>query len=129
MTNNDKIESYAFSMLLFQLSLVLIGLTEVFPFSLEVAGFDVYGDISGTMTAIQTMFGGIAEAGVLSSIAITGLILLMGIKIILEFVLMVLVGTYPIMCAVGLPVVFALPFSLFFGAVAVYGLAGKLRRG
>lgn len=122
----DQIERYAFSMLLLQLSLVLVGLTGIFPFSLQVAGFDVYGDISGTMASVQTMYEGIAGAGVLSSMAITGLILLMGVKIVFEFVLMVFVGTYPILTAFGLPVVFALPISLFFGALALYGLATKL---
>ncbi|MCQ1534843.1 hypothetical protein FTO70_03880 [Methanosarcina sp. KYL-1] len=122
----DKLKGYAFSMMLLQLSLVLLGLTEVYPFSLEIAGFDVYGDITETMTSIQTMFSGIAENGVLTSVAISGMVLLMGVKVVLEFALMVIVGTYPIMTAMGLPGTFALPISLFFGTVAIYGLAMKL---
>lgn len=122
----DYLEKYAFSMLLLQLSLVLIGLTGVFPFSLQIAGFDVYGDIETTMNSVQTMYEGIAEGGIFSSVAISGLILFMGVKILLEFAIMVFVGTYPIMTALGLPASFALPISLFFGAVAVYGLGKKL---
>lgn len=122
----DYLEKYAFSMLLLQLSLILIGLTGVFPFSLQIAGFDVYGDISETITSVQTMYEGIAEGGIFSSVAISGLILFMGVKILLEFAIMVFVGTYPIMTALGLPSSFALPISLFFGAIAVYGLGKKL---
>lgn len=113
-------------MLLLQLSLILIGLTGVFPFSLQIAGFDVYGDISETMNSVQTMYEGIAEGGIFSSAVITAFILLMGVKIILEFAIMVFLGTYPIMTAIGLPTSFAFPISLFFGAVAVYGLGRKL---
>lgn len=122
----DFIEKYAFSMLLFQLSLVLIGLTGVFPFSLQIAGFDVYGDIETTMNSVQTTYEQLGEGGIFSSVAITGIMLFMGVKILLEFVIMVFVGTYPIMTASGLPAAFALPISLFFGAVAVYGLGKKL---
>lgn len=123
--SGDKIEGYAFSMLLLQLAFVLIGLTGVFPFSLELAGFDVYGDINETVGSIQTMYENIASEGVIGSVAITGLILIMGVKILLEFVLLTLTGAYPLMVAVGLPVAFALPISVFFGAVCVYGLAVK----
>ncbi len=121
----DKIQSYAFSMLLLQLAFVLIGLTGVFSYSLEIAGFDVYGDIQDTMDSIQTMYEGVAGEGIITSVAITGLILIMGVKILLEFFLLVFLGAYPLMVAVGLPVAFALPISVFFGAVCVYGIAAK----
>lgn len=123
--NEDKIQSYAFSMLLIQVSFVLIGLTGVFPFSLEVAGFDVYGDIQDSVDSIQTMYEGVAGDGIITSVAITGLILLMGVKILLEFVLLCLVGAYPLMVALGLPAVFALPISGFMSAVIVYMITIK----
>jgi len=121
----DKIQNYAFSMLLLQLAFVLIGLTGIFPYSLELAGFDVYGDIQDTVSSIQTMYEGVAGEGIITSVAITGVILLMGVKIILEFVLLTLTGAYPLMIAIGLPVEFAVPISAILGAVCVYGLAVK----
>lgn len=123
--NSDKIQEYAFSMLLIQVAFVLIGLTGVFPFSLEVAGFDVYGDIQDSVNSIQTMYEGVAGDGIITSVAITGLILLMGVKILLEFVLLCLVGAYPLLIALGLPAVFALPISGFFSAVIVYMITIK----
>jgi hypothetical protein len=123
--NDDKIQGYALSMLLLQLAFVLIGLTGIFPYSLEFAGFDAYSDIQNTVSSIQTMYEGIAGEGIISSVAITGLILLMGVKIILEFALLTLTGAYPLMVAIGLPVAFALPISVFFGVVCIYGLAVK----
>jgi hypothetical protein len=123
--NGDKIEGYAFSMLLIQLSFVLIGFTGIYPFSMEVAGFDVYGDIQDTISSIQTMYEGVASEGIITSIAITGLILIMGTKILLEFVLLSLTGSYPLMVALGLPALFALPISALFSAVIVYMVAIK----
>lgn len=123
--NEDKIQSYAFSMLLIQVSFVLIGLTGIFPFSLEIAGFDVYGDIQDTVNSIQTMYEGVAGDGILTSVAITGLILIMGVKILLEFVLLCLVGAYPLMIALGLPAVFAVPIAGFISVVIVYMITIK----
>lgn len=123
--NSDKIQEYAFAMLLIQVSFVLIGLTGVFPFSLEIAGFDVYGDIQDSVSSIQTMYEGVAGEGILTSVAITGLILIMGVKILLEFVLLCLVGAYPLMIALGLPAVFALPIAGFLSAVIVYMITVK----
>lgn len=123
--NEDKIQSYAFSMLLIQVAFVLIGLTGVFPFSLDVAGFDVYGDIQDTVNSIQTMYEGVAGDGIITSVAITGMILIMGVKILLEFVLLCLVGAYPLMIALGLPAVFAVPIAGFLSAVIVYMITIK----
>lgn len=123
--SGDKIEGYAFSMLILQLCFVLIGLTGIFPYSLEVAGFDISEDIQETVTSVQTMYGDIAGEGVLSSVAITGFILIMGVKILLEFLVLCLTGAYPVMIALGLPGSFALPISVIIGAVCVYTLAVK----
>ena len=121
----DKIESYAFSMLIIQLCFVLLGLAGVFPFSLEIAGLNIASDITDTVNTIQNMYSNIAGEGVINSIAITGLILIMGVKILLEFLLLSITGGYPIMIALGLPAVFALPISVLMGAVCVYTLAVK----
>lgn len=123
--NGDKIEGYAFTMLLLQLSFVLIGLTGIFPYSMEIAGFNAAEDIQETVNSVQTMYEHIAGGGILTSMAMTAYILIMGVKIVLEFLLLTLTGAYPLMVAVGLPVVFALPISVIFGAVCVYGLAVK----
>lgn len=121
----DKIESYAFSMLIIQLCFVLLGLAGIFPFSLEIAGLNVAEDITNTVNSIQSMYENIAGEGVINSIAITGLILIMGVKILLEFLLLSITGGYPIMIALGLPGSFALPISVLMGAVCVYTLAVK----
>lgn len=123
--SGDKIESYAFSMLILQLCFVLLGLTGVFPFSLEFAGFNISEDITETVTSIQSMYSNIAGEGIINSVAITGLILIMGVKILLEFLLLSITGAYPIMTALGLPASFALPISVLIGAVCVYTLAVK----
>ena len=121
----DKIESYAFSMLIIQLCFVLLGLAGVFPYSLEIAGLNVASDIQDSVNTIQSMYSNIAGEGVINSIAITGLILIMGVKILLEFLLLSITGAYPIMVALGLPASFALPISVLMGAVCVYTLAVK----
>ena len=123
--NGDKIEGYAFTMLLLQLSFVLLGLTGVFPYSMELAGFNAAEDIQETVDSMQTMYENVAGEGVLTSVAMTAYILIMGVKIVLEFLLLTLTGAYPLMVAVGLPAVFALPISVILGAVCVYGLAVK----
>lgn len=123
--NEDKIQSYAFSMLVIQLSFVLLGFTGVFPFSLEVAGLDIAGDIQDTSNTIQTTYENIASEGIINSIAITGLILIMGAKILLEFMLLAITGSYPLMVALGLPSVFALPISVLFSAVIIYMISIK----
>ncbi|MDP4225235.1 MAG: hypothetical protein Q8910_02500 [Bacteroidota bacterium] len=123
--NSDKIQEYAFSMLIIQVAFVLIGLTGVFPFSLEIAGFDVYGDIQDSVNSIQTMYEGVAGEGIISSVMITGFILLIGVKILLEFVFLCLVGAYPLMIALGLPAVFAVPIAGFLSAVIVYMITIK----
>lgn len=122
---DDKIQNYAFSMLAIQLAFVLIGFTGVFPFSLEIAGFNVAGDIQDTASSIQTMYEGIASEGILSSIAVTAFILIMGIKILLEFMVLALTGSYPLMIALGLPALFALPISVLITAVIVYMISIK----
>lgn len=123
--NSDKIEGYAFTMLLLQLSFVLIGLTGIFPYSMEFAGFNAAEDIQETVDSVQTMYERLAGEGILSSMALTAYILVMGVKIVLEFLLLTLTGAYPLMIAVGLPPVFAVPISALLAAVCVYGLAVK----
>lgn len=123
--SGDKIESYAFSMLILQLCFVLIGLTGVFPYSLQFAGLNISQDITDTINSIQSMYSNIAGEGIINSVAITGLILIMGVKILLEFLLLCITGAYPIMTALGLPASFALPISVIFGAVCIYTLAVK----
>lgn len=123
--NSDKIEGYAFTMLLLQLSFVLLGLAGIFPYSMEFAGFNAAEDIQETVDSVQTMYERLAGEGILSSMALTAYILVMGVKIVLEFLLLTLTGAYPLMVAVGLPVVFAAPISVILGAVCVYGLAVK----
>lgn len=123
--NGDKIEGYAFTMLLLQLSFVLLGLTGIFPYSMEFAGFDAAEDIQETVDSMQTMYENVAGEGILTSVAMTAYILIMGVKIVLEFLLLTLTGAYPLMIAVGLPAAFAVPISALLAAVCVYGLAVK----
>ncbi len=125
MSIEQKIEGYAFSMLLIQLAFVLINLTGVYPYSFEVAGFSVYDDIQETTTSIKTAFEGVAGAGILANSAITAYMLIMGVKIVIEFLMLTLTGAYPLLIALGLPDAFALPVSALMGAVTVYGLAVK----
>lgn len=121
----NKIEGYALSMLLVQLSFVFIGLTGIYPFTMEIAGFDVYQDIQETSQSIQTMYQNVAGEGALTAVAMSGLMAIMGVKIVLEFMLLTLTGAYPLMVAMGLPAAFALPLAAFLGAVILYGLAVK----
>lgn len=122
---SDKIQSYAFTMLLLQLSFVLIGLAGIFPFSLEIAGLDVYADIQESVTDIQTSYESIADLGTWDYAKITALSLIMGVKIIFEFIILVLLGAYPLLVGIGLPVSFALPIAAMLGAVMVYQLSVK----
>lgn len=122
---SDKIRGYAFSMLLIQLSFLLIGLGGIFPYTFEIAGFDVYEDITQTTTEVQTMYETVAGEGTLSYIGVTAMTLLMGVKILLEFLILVLLGAYPLMVGMGLPASFALPLSTFIGAIMVYELVFK----
>lgn len=125
MAIENKIEGYAFSMLLIQLAFVLINLTGVYPYTLEIAGISVYDDIQETTNSIQTAYKGVAGAGILANSAITAYMLIMGVKIVLEFLMLTLTGAYPLLVALGLPEVFALPIAALMGAVTVYGLAVK----
>lgn len=125
MTIETKIEGYAFSMLLIQLAFVLINLTGVYPYSFEVAGFSVYDDIQDTTNSVQTAYKDVSGNGILANSAITAYILIMGVKIVLEFVILTLTGAYPLLVALGLPDAFALPVAALMGAVTVYGLAIK----
>lgn len=125
MSIENKIEGYAFSMLLIQLAFVLINLTGVYPYTLEIAGFSVYEDIQDTTNSIQTAYKEVAGAGFLANTAITAYMLIMGVKIVLEFIMLTLTGAYPLLVALGLPEVFALPVAALMGAVTVYGLAIK----
>lgn len=125
MSIENKIEGYAFSMLLIQLAFVLINLTGVYPYTLEIAGFSVYDDIQETTNSIQTAYEEVAGAGFLANTAITAYMLIMGVKIVLEFIMLTLTGAYPLLVALGLPAVFALPVAALMGAVTVYGLAIK----
>lgn len=123
--NEDKIQSYAFGMLTVQLAFVLIGLTGLYPFTLEIAGLDVAGDITDTANTIQTTYQNIASEGFINSIAITGLILILGVKILLEFMVLALIGSYPMMITLGLPAAFALPISVLISAVIIYMISVK----
>lgn len=123
--SGDKIEAYAFSMLCIQLCFVLLGLSGVFPYTLQFAGLDITQDITDTVNTVQSMYSNIAGEGIINSVAITGLILLMGVKILLEFLVLSIMGAYPIMVALGLPGSFALPISVLIGAVCIYTLAVK----
>lgn len=125
MTIEEKIEGYAFSMLLIQLAFVLINLTGIYPYSFEVAGFSIYDDIQDTTNSVQTMYSQVAGNGILSNAVISALMLGMGVKIVIEFIMLTLTGAYPLMVALGLPDAFALPVAALMGAVTVYGLAIK----
>lgn len=125
MTIEEKIEGYAFSMLVIQLAFVLLNLTGVYPYTLEIAGFSVYNDITETTNSVQTMYEQVAGEGILANTVITALMLMMGVKIVLEFIMLTLTGAYPLLVALGLPEVFALPVAALMGAVTVYGLAIK----
>jgi hypothetical protein len=122
----DKIETYAFCMLVLQLSFVLLGLTGVFPYSLQIAGLNVSQDISDTINSIQTMSKNVIGEGIINSVAVTGFILIMGVKIIIEFLILCLTGAYPVMLALGLPASFSLPISVLISMVCIYTLAVKL---
>ena len=121
----DKIQAYAFFMLILQLSFVLIALSEVYPFTMEIAGMDIYGDITESIETVQNMYTDIASEGLIGSTVVAGMMLLMGLKITLEFLILVLIGAYPIMTAMGLPATFALPISLMISAICIYTLAVK----
>lgn len=125
MTIEEKIEGYAFTMLILQLAFVLVNLTGVYPYTLEIAGFSVYNDIQETTASVQTMYEQVAGEGIISNVAITAMMLIMGVKIVLEFIMLTLTGAYPMMIALGVPEVFALPIAALMGAVTVYGLAIK----
>ncbi len=125
MSIEQKIEGYAFTMLLIQLAFVLINLTGVYPYSFEVAGYSAYDDIQETTNSIRSMYADLAGGGILANTAITALMLFMGVKIVLEFIMLTLTGAYPLLVALGLPEVFALPIAALMGAVTVYGLAVK----
>ncbi|AKB79122.1 hypothetical protein MSHOH_2639 [Methanosarcina horonobensis HB-1 = JCM 15518] len=112
-------------MLLLQLSFVLVGLAGIFPYSMEFAGFNPAEDIQDTVNSMQVMYERLAGEGILSSAALTAYVLIMGVKIVLEFLLMTLVGAYPLLTAIGLPAAFAVPISMVLGAVCVYGAAVK----
>ncbi|WP_288959404.1 hypothetical protein [uncultured Aminobacterium sp.] len=121
----QKIEGYAFTMLVIQLAFVLINLAGLYPYTLEIAGFSVYDDIHETTNSIQTAYEEVAGAGILANTAITAYMLIMGVKIILEFLMLTLIGAYPLLVALGLPAAFAIPVAALIGAVTVYGLAIK----
>lgn len=123
--NTDKIQGYAFSMLIIQLSFVLVGLSGIFPFSLEVAGVDVYADIQKTADSIRTTYQDLGGGGIASTMVVSGIILFYGVKICLEFFILVFIGAGPFLVALGVPLEFALPISLVIGAVCVYTLAVK----
>jgi hypothetical protein len=125
MSIEQKIEGYAFSMLLIQLAFVLINLTGVYPYSFEVAGFSAYNDIQETTSSVQTLYQQVAGGGILANTVITAIMLMMGVKIVLEFIMLTLTGAYPLLVALGLPAAFALPVAALMGAVTVYGLAIK----
>lgn len=125
MTIEQKIEGYAFSMLVIQLAFVLINLAGIYPYTLEIAGFDVYADIQDTTNSIKTAFEGVSGAGILANTAVTAYMLIMGVKIVLEFLMLTLIGAYPLLTALGLPEIFALPVAALIGAVTVYALAIK----
>jgi hypothetical protein len=125
MTLETKIEGYAFTMLVIQLAFVLINLTGVYPYTLEIAGFSVYDDIQDTTTSVQTAYEQVAGNGIIAGTAITAYMLIMGVKIVLEFIMLTLTGAYPLLVALGLPEAFALPIAAIMGAVTVYGLAIK----
>jgi len=112
-------------MFILQLAFVLVNLTGVYPYSLEIAGFSVYDDIQETTASVQTMYEQVAGEGIISNVAITAMMLIMGVKIVLEFIMLTLTGAYPMMVALGVPEVFALPIAALMGAVTVYGLAIK----
>lgn len=123
----NKIEGYAFTMLLIQLAFVLIGLTGIFPYSTEFAGFEAYDDIQESIDSITVMYSDISENGLFSiSGAVAGAyILFNGAKILLEFILLIFLGARPLLIAVGLPSVFASCITALFDAVCIYGLSVK----
>ncbi|MDI9395805.1 MAG: hypothetical protein QM426_10525 [Euryarchaeota archaeon] len=121
----DKVRGYAFTMLLIQLAFLLLGLTGLYPYRFEIAGFDVYEDINKTTTEIQEMYSSVAGGGTLAYAAITTMTLLMGVKILLEFLILVVIGAYPILTTLGLPAAFALPISAIISAIMLYELVYK----
>lgn len=121
----DKIRGYAFTMLLIQLSFLLIGLAGIFPYSFELAGIDVYEDITKTTTEVQVMYESVTGGGALAYAAISAMVLIMGVKILFEFLLLVVLGAYPLFLGLGLPAAFALPISAIIGAIMLYELVYK----
>jgi len=84
-----------------------------------------YNDIQETTSSVQTLYQQVAGGGILANTVITAIMLMMGVKIVLEFIMLTLTGAYPLLVALGLPAAFALPVAALMGAVTVYGLAIK----
>lgn len=121
----EKIEGYAFLILAVQLAFVLIGLVGIYPENTTFGGLNAYADIQNSLNSIQTMYEDISGNGLITATVIGAMMLGTGIKILFEFIIMVIVGTYPMMVSCGLPAAFALPISGIIGAVMLYGLSVK----
>lgn len=122
----ENLQKYVYVLLFIHLSFVLVNLSGFFPVTLDIAGFDVIGDVTATMEEIEETFENSASG--LDYMVMAGFLIVSGVKLLIGFVALTLAGPAPIMDLLGVPSVIYLPISGVIGAVVLYDFAKMLLR-
>lgn len=111
---------YAFIMLFVNLGFILVNLTGLFPITLELGGVQVIGNMNDDVTQLQTTFQS-ASSG-LDYLQISGYVIFIGGKLIIQFFAMAFLGFGAILDTIGFPAAITAPISVVLGAILLYEL-------
>lgn len=121
----EKIKQYAYVLLFISVAFNVLNVAGITNVSITVAGFDVMADITDTTNEIQNKFE--TSTGTLDYAMAAGFLLIMGTKILIEFLVLIFGGLIPIMDVtlgnLGIPSRIYSPIAAVMIAIALYDFA------
>lgn len=112
------LRGYVFTMLFINLGFILLNLTGIFPITLSIAGLEVVGNMNADVIELQTTFEN-ASSG-LDYLEISGYVIVVGGKLLIQFFCMVFFGVGAIFSTIGFPSAIVIPISVCIGGVMLY---------
>ena len=118
------VRTYAYLMMFLHLSFLLLNATNMYPVEVSIVGVDIYDNMAANVAEISNTFQG--EASALDYLAISGFVIVLGIKVVIQYFIMVFVGVPVILSIIGLPEVVYVPIGLAVDAVLLYDFGTTL---
>lgn len=122
----DMIRKFLVVMVAFNFAVTLVGLVDIFPIHIGIAGFDVYDDINTRIEDTYAIFLHSSGWWDYTTLAIS--MLTNGIVIMFSFLLMIVFGLPLVMYSVGFPLAMCAAIATPVAVLLLYEISNKFTR-